>query len=90
MRVAVGDTMSTMTDRITVDPAVCGGRPCIRGLRIRVRDVLGLLAAGGSDWPHVLVGRLGIDLTDHSFWAQGLGAIEDLVVEAESLAERLA
>ena len=35
-------------DRITVDPAVCGGRPCIRGLRIRVKDVLDLLAAGAS------------------------------------------
>ena len=51
-------------------------------------DYLALLAAGGSDWPHVLVGRLGIDLTDHSFWAEGLGAIEDLVAEAESLAAR--
>ena len=40
--------MSTMTDRITVDPAVCGGRPCIRGLRIRVTDVLDLLAEGLS------------------------------------------
>jgi uncharacterized protein (DUF433 family) len=34
--------------RVTVDPAVCGGRPCLRGLRIRVRDVLDLLAAGAS------------------------------------------
>jgi uncharacterized protein (DUF433 family) len=32
--------------RVTVDLAVCGGRPCLRGLRIRVRDVLDLLAAG--------------------------------------------
>lgn len=32
--------------RITVDPEVCGGRPCIRGMRIRVVDVLDLLAAG--------------------------------------------
>ncbi len=40
--------MNTMTDRITVDPAVCGGRPCIRGLRIRVTDVLDLLAEGLS------------------------------------------
>ncbi|HEY8696172.1 MAG TPA: type II toxin-antitoxin system prevent-host-death family antitoxin [Rhizomicrobium sp.] len=32
--------------RITVDPEVCGGRPCIRGMRIRVSDVVGLLAAG--------------------------------------------
>jgi len=32
--------------RITTNPEVCGGRPCIRGMRIRVSDVLGLLAAG--------------------------------------------
>lgn len=32
--------------RVTVDPAVCGGKPCIRGLRIRVVDVLDLLAEG--------------------------------------------
>jgi uncharacterized protein (DUF433 family) len=34
--------------RITVDPAICGGRPIIRGLRIRVKDVLDLLAAGAT------------------------------------------
>jgi len=34
--------------RITVDPQQCGGRPCIRSLRIRVKDVLDLLAAGAS------------------------------------------
>ncbi|WP_237476745.1 DUF433 domain-containing protein [Lichenibacterium dinghuense] len=37
-----------MYDRITLDPDQCGGRPCIRGLRIRVKDVLDLLAAGAS------------------------------------------
>jgi len=36
-------------DRITFDPAQCGGRACIRGLRIRVKDVLDLLAAGVSE-----------------------------------------
>ena len=36
----------TSTDRITTNPAQCGGRPCIRGMRIRVQDVLDLLAAG--------------------------------------------
>jgi len=34
--------------RITVDPAVCTGKPCIRGLRFPVARVLGLLAAGES------------------------------------------
>ncbi|HAV64996.1 MAG TPA: hypothetical protein DCY13_21820 [Verrucomicrobiales bacterium] len=32
-------------DRITFNPRQCGGRPCIRGLRIRVKDVMDLLAA---------------------------------------------
>ena len=32
-------------NRITVNPLQCGGRPCIRGMRIRVKDVLDLLAA---------------------------------------------
>jgi len=32
--------------RITIRPGQCGGRPCIRGMRIRVGDILDLLAAG--------------------------------------------
>jgi uncharacterized protein (DUF433 family) len=45
--------------RITVNPAVCGGRPIIRGMRIRVKDVLDLLAAGSTraeilaDYPYL-------------------------------------
>ncbi|MBF6211488.1 DUF433 domain-containing protein [Nocardia puris] len=35
--------------RITFDPNQCGGRPCIRGMRIRVKDVLELLAAGDTE-----------------------------------------
>ena len=35
-------------DRITLDPAVMGGKPCIRGLRVTVGTVVGLLAAGRS------------------------------------------
>lgn len=35
-----------LLNRITVNPAQCGGRPCIRGMRIRVVDVLDLLATG--------------------------------------------
>jgi len=38
--------MPEIAERITVDPEQCGGRPCIRGMRIRVTDVLDLLAAG--------------------------------------------
>lgn len=38
----------SLRNRITIDPGKCGGRPCIRGLRIRVTDVLGLLGAGAS------------------------------------------
>jgi uncharacterized protein (DUF433 family) len=40
--------MAALMDRITVDPEQCGGRPCIRGMRIRVTDVLDLFAAGLS------------------------------------------
>ncbi|MBD2538412.1 DUF433 domain-containing protein [Coleofasciculus sp. FACHB-SPT36] len=40
--------MPNLIDRITVNPKQCGGRPCIRGMRIRVSDVLDLFAAGLS------------------------------------------
>ncbi len=40
--------MPTLQDRITFNPKQCGGRPCIRGMRIRVQDVLELLADGLS------------------------------------------
>jgi uncharacterized protein (DUF433 family) len=45
--------------RVTVDPNVCGGRPTVRGMRIRVKDVLDLLAAGAdraeilADYPYL-------------------------------------
>lgn len=38
--------MTGLLERITINPEQCGGRPCIRGMRIRVIDVLDLLAAG--------------------------------------------
>lgn len=41
----MGQTVELM-DRITANPDQCGGRPCVRGLRIRVVDVLDLLAVG--------------------------------------------
>ena len=40
--------MAELAERITVDLAQCGGRPCIRGMRIAVYDVLGWLASGMS------------------------------------------
>jgi uncharacterized protein (DUF433 family) len=46
-------------ERITVDPDRCGSRPCIRDLRVRVKDVLDLLAAGATreeiltDYPYL-------------------------------------
>ena len=51
--------MISRLDRITTDPEVFGGRPCIRGLRIRVKDVLDMLAGGASradilsDYPYL-------------------------------------
>ena len=48
-----------MMERITSEPDKCGGKPCIRGMRIRVLDVLELLAAGAShaeileDYPYL-------------------------------------
>lgn len=49
----------TQIHRITVSPNVCGGRPTVRGMRIRVKDVLDLLAAGAdraeilADYPYL-------------------------------------
>lgn len=40
--------MSDWRKRITFNPGQCGGRPCLRGMRIRVTDVLDLLAVGLS------------------------------------------
>ncbi len=38
--------MTTLMDRITVNHDQCGGRPCIRGMRIRVSDVIDLMSHG--------------------------------------------
>lgn len=59
MKVDMAATQVSELHRITIDPDVCGGRPCVRGLRIRVKDVLELLAAGVSheevlqDYPYL-------------------------------------
>ncbi|MFO1034626.1 MAG: DUF433 domain-containing protein [Hyphomicrobiales bacterium] len=53
------NTNPDLISRITMIPGLCGGRPTIRGLRIRVKDVLDLLAAGASrqailaDYPYL-------------------------------------
>jgi len=50
--------------RITINPDICGGRPCLRGTRVRVKDVLDLLAAGVSneeilaDYPYLEAGDI--------------------------------
>ncbi len=41
--------MANQLDRISIDPAVCGGRPCVRGTRIWVALILDLLAGGMSE-----------------------------------------
>jgi uncharacterized protein (DUF433 family) len=37
-----------MNDRISVDPTICSGKPCIKGTRILVRNILGMIAGGYS------------------------------------------
>jgi len=50
--------------RITINPQQCGGRPCIRGQRVRVKDVLEMLASGMSreeilaDYPYLEAGDI--------------------------------
>ena len=44
----MSENLPKLLNRITINPQQCGGRPCIRGMRIRVIDVLDLLAAGLS------------------------------------------
>lgn len=54
-----------------------------------VEKYLHLLEAGGSDWPHVLLAKLGIDLKDPLFWQEGLSAIEQLITRAEKLSKEV-
>jgi oligoendopeptidase F len=54
-----------------------------------VPKYLELLAAGGSDAPHVLLGKLSVDVTDPAFWELGLRLLSDMVTEAETLAAQL-
>jgi oligoendopeptidase F len=54
-----------------------------------VPKYLQMLSAGGSEAPDILVGRLGMDVTDPAFWELGLKLLGDMVSEAEKLAEKL-
>ncbi|MGB2679565.1 MAG: DUF433 domain-containing protein [Candidatus Acidiferrum sp.] len=64
--------------RITVEPGKCGGRPCIRGKRIRVVDVLQLLSAGAT---------FGEILSDYPFLEREdiLAAIEYAAVQTDHI-----
>ncbi len=47
---------------------------------------LGLLEAGGSDWPHNLIGKLDMDIKNPQFWDNGLSLFESMISDAEKLA----
>ncbi len=71
------------------------GELLVLALYARYREVgpafadayLAMLTAGGSDWPHEIVRPLGVDLTDLGFWNKGLGILDYMVAEAETLAD---
>lgn len=48
-----------------------------------------LLEAGGSDWPHNIVSKMGIDIRDESFWNRGLTLFEDMITKAEELSKQI-
>lgn len=48
-----------------------------------------LLSAGGSEWPHDLVARMGLDITDSNFWNKGLASFERMIEEAEALSDSI-
>lgn len=50
---------------------------------------LGLLEAGGSDWPHNLIAKMDIDIRDENFWNRGLSLFESMVEKAENLADQI-
>ncbi|RWX75423.1 DUF433 domain-containing protein [Neorhizobium lilium] len=70
-------------NRISVDPAICSGRPTIRGLRVRVKDILELLASGAT--PHEI-------LEDYPLLEPGdiTGALEFAARQSDHLILRVA
>jgi len=67
---------TNLLERITIDPGKCGGRPCIRGMRMRVSDILSLLGAGAS---HQEI------LTDYPFLEESdiLAALEYAAIQTD-------
>ena len=54
-----------------------------------VPEYLEVLAAGGSDWPHNILARMGVDLTDPAFWSEGLAILRDMVGREQALAREV-
>lgn len=50
---------------------------------------LELLSAGGSEWPHDLVAKMGLDIRDPEFWNKGLASFERMIEEAENLKSQI-
>lgn len=48
-----------------------------------------LLCAGGSEWPHDLVAKMGLDIRDPEFWNKGLSSFEKMIIEAEELSAQI-
>jgi uncharacterized protein (DUF433 family) len=71
-----------IASRITINPEVCGGRPIVAGTRMRVTDILGMLADGVSeeeiltDFPYLSLGDIRASI------AYAAGAVDHRVVAA--------
>jgi uncharacterized protein (DUF433 family) len=72
-------TTSTLRSRITVEAGKCGGRPCVRGYRLRVKDVLELLAHGAS-WDGILADYAFLEAADIRACLEFAAAQNDHVV----------
>ena len=71
--------MNPLLSRITVEADKCGGRPCIRGFRLRVKDVLELLAQGAS-WEEILTDYPFLEVDDIRACLEFAAAQNDHVV----------
>jgi uncharacterized protein (DUF433 family) len=77
-----------MNSRITINPNVCGGRPCIRGLRIRVRDILDMLA-GGSTRAEILADYAYLEDADITAALEFAGRLADHAVVSSEMSGAL-